>query len=545
MSRLQRINFGWRAGCRQAPDFGDQDKRPRANATRLASMWVMLFWLGMASLVRADEADILAAKIDEHIAARWHEQKVEPATVANDAEFLRRVWLDLAGRIPTAGQAREFLEDTREDKRRRLIDKLLDSGAFVGHFTRTWREAWLPKQDTDRFPAFAARFDDFLRDRLRRGAPYDQIVREIITSPTEAAAAKELLDANAGWPTSLGFFEANERQPEVIAASAAKDFLGVRIDCAQCHDHPFGEWKREQFWQLAAFFSDDRTDREPSIKIPELGKVVPAKFLNGQSPKWAEAREPNERVSREMLAEWITSPSNPFFAKAAVNRVWSHCFGVGLIEPVDDMNSAHAPSHPALLDDLAQSFVDQRFDLKFLLRGILRSRAYSLTSRRTHESQDNPSDFARMSVKTLTAEQLFDSVIRAAGYSPTAPLEGPRDRRTVRSEFLARFASTERPVDATTSIPQALTRMNGALTTLATDVASGPLLMALREAPYLNDQQRVDELFLATYSRLPTSGESRRLTEYVSSGGPQKDRAVALADILWALLNSHEFSVNH
>lgn len=497
------------------------------------------------SATRADDADDLAAMIDRHISARWLEQTIEPAAVASDAEFLRRAWLDLGGRIPTAGQAREFLEDSRADKRRRLIDELLDSGAFVGHFTRTWREAWLPKQDTDRFPAYAARFDDFLRDRLRRDAPYDQIVREIITSPTEAAAARELVDARNGWPTSLGFFEANERKPETIAASAAKDFLGVRIDCAQCHDHPFGAWKREQFWQLAAFFSDDRTDRAPSIKIPELGRVVPARFLDGQPPRWSDADEPNDRIAREVLAEWVTSPSNPFFAKAAVNRVWTHCFGVGLVEPVDDMNSANAPSHPQLLDDLARSFVEHRFDLKFLLRGILRSQAYSLTSRRSHESQDNPADFARMSVKALTAEQLFDSVLRATGYSPTDLPDNPRERRDVRAEFLARFATTERPVEATTSIPQALTRMNGALTVLATDVSAAPLLVALREAPYLNDPRRVEELFLATLTRLPSSDESRRLTEYVSSRSSPPDRTAALADLLWALLNSHEFSVNH
>lgn len=501
---------------------------------------VLTVWLAACRpAIRADDADDLAARIDEHIAARWRAQSVEPAPTASDAEFLRRAWLDLAGRIPTAAQTRDFLEDARDDKRWRLIDELLDSGAFIGHFTRTLRAAWLPKQEGDRYPAYAARFDEFLRDRLRRDVAYDQIVRAILTAPTDTPPVRE---STAGMPAntrtaSLGFYEANDRKPETITGSAAKAFLGVRIECAQCHDHPFGEWKREQFWQLAAFFSDERSDtpHEPAITIPELNKLVPARFLKGDAPRWT------DRPPREVLAEWVTSPSNPFFAKAAVNRVWAHFFGVGLVEPIEDLTATNAPTHPELLDDLAKAFVEHQFDLKFLIRGIARSRAYGLTSRRTHPSQDDPSDFARMAVKVLTAEQLCDSLIRATGIPPAVLLKEARDRRTVRDEFVSRFESAERRVEARTSILHALTRMNGQLTSAATDPDATPLLIALQDSPFLDSSQRIEQLFLATLSRQPTSDERTRLTEYVTQTGVNH----ALADILWTLLNSHEFAVNH
>lgn len=500
--------------------------------------------LVMCGSSKADDAERIARLIDRRISERWQAQKVEAAPEATDAEFLRRVWLDLAGRIPTAGQAREFLEDRRADKRVRLVDSLLESGAAVGHFTRTWREAWLPKQDSDRFPTYAARFDDFLRERLRRNVPYDRLVRDLLTSPSESTGAASPAELDQELRAPIGFFEANERKPEIIVASAAKNFLGVRIDCAQCHDHPFGAWKREQFWEMAAFFSSGRSEVEPSINIPEVNKVVPARFLNGQKPEW-DKQAPNESQARSVLAHWVTAPSNPFFAKAAVNRVWGHCFGVGFVNPVDDMNATNPSSHPELLDELAAEFVATGFDLRLLLRGILRSKAYALTSRRTHHTQDDASDFARMPVKTLAADVLFYSVIRATGHAPNGPFGSSKSPKELRQEFVARFASTERAVDATTSIPQALTRMNGALTLIATDPAATPTLVALLEAPFLNDQQRVDELFLATYSRLPTESESRQMTAYLSARGNKNDRAAALADIFWALLNSHQFAVNH
>ncbi len=510
----------------------------------VAAFVVAMVVASSSSLV-ADDATDLAALIDRHIVSHWRANQIVPARRSSDAEFMRRAWLDLCGRIPTAGQAREFLEDTRADKRRRLIDDLLDRGAFVGHFTRTLRNAWLPAQDTDRYPTYATQFDNFLRDRLRKDVPYDQIVREILTSPTENSAARTTPDNQQGWPRSLGFFEANERKPDLIAANAAKAFLGVRIDCAQCHDHPFGAWKREQFWQFAAFFSDDRTGQEPSITVPDRDTVVRARFLSGESPTWDSQDGPDETQARAVLANWITSPDNAYFAKAAVNRMWAHCFGVGLIEPVDDMISSKPPSHPELLDDLARAFLEHDYDLKYLLRGILRSQAYSLTGRCSDDSQDNPFDFARMAVKPLTGEQLLDSVVRAAGYGSAGPLNGSRPFTTVRAEFLVKFASTAQSIEVTTSIPQALTRMNGALTTLVTDISSSPLLVVLRDAPHFDHRQRIEEMFLASLSRRPTTDESQRLTDYVAAGGTQHDLGSALGDIFWVLLNSYEFSVNH
>jgi hypothetical protein len=278
------------------------------------------------------------------------------------------------------------------------------------------------------------------------------------------------------------------------------------------------------------------------IKIPEKDTWVNAKYLDGTEPDWKSGAGP-----RAVLAGWLTSADNPWFARAAVNRLWHYFFGTGLVDPVDGLGSRdNPPSHPELLDELARAFVAHQFDLKFLMRAITGSQAYQRTSRQTHPSQADPRRFARAAVRGLSAEQLLESVTLAAGYRsrPAAGdgmvFGGPRSPR---AQFLAQFDDPlDQPTEVQTSIQQALFLMNGKFTEGATSPAQSKTLEAVTGAgPSVSTARRIEELYLATLSRKPRPEEAERLTRYVEAG----DRKQAYADVLWALLNSTEFVLNH
>jgi hypothetical protein len=253
-----------------------------------------------------------------------------------------------------------------------------------------------------------------------------------------------------------------------------------------------------------------------------------------------------------VLAEWIVSKDNPFFARATVNRMWAYLFGTGLMEPLDEMAGSEAKaSHPELLDELAKDFAEHEFDLKWLIRAITSSQAYQRTSLRSDPRQDEPRLFARMHLRGLTPEQLFDSLATATGYRGDER-QNFFNVRSVRNEFRARFAnSTDRPTEVQTSILQALAMMNGRLTSEATDLQRSATLSAVIDAPFMTTPDRIEALYLATLARKPTVKELSRLLRYVEEGGVSKAadrskrRAEALADVFWAILNSGEFKFNH
>ncbi|MBL8848794.1 MAG: DUF1553 domain-containing protein [Planctomycetaceae bacterium] len=280
-----------------------------------------------------------------------------------------------------------------------------------------------------------------------------------------------------------------------------------------------------------------------SLMIPGTDKTVPARFLNGGEPGWEGAAS-----NRAVLAKWVVSPENPYFSKAAVNRIWAHHFGIGLVDPPDDFGPYNPPSHPELLDALAEAFSSHGFDFKFITRAITSSRTYQLTSRQTDDSQQTPRTFARMPVRGMTPEQIFDSLAQAVGYqqpfNPEQPVNFGND--PVRQEFLDNFQDdSEAPTDRSSTILQALQMMNGGFVDNATDLADSMTLAAVIDAPFLDQSGKVETLFLATLSRRPTDEEREKFTAYVASGGPKQDEQSALSDICWALLNSSEFLLNH
>lgn len=497
----------------------------------------------------------LAARIDKHLADGWAAAKVEPAPLADDAEFLRRIYLDLAGRIPGVAEARKFLDDKRPDKRHRLIEQLLARPRYVTHFANYWRALLLPEADANFQVRFTVpQFETWLKKQLQENTGYDLIARAILTAPINIDR-RQAAFGRGGAADPLGFYVAKEFKPENLAASTARLFLGVRVECAQCHNHPFAEWKRDQFWGLAAFFAGiegrrqgdftnatgERLDKT-EIAIAGTDRVVQASFLDGKQPEFKSGASP-----RGTLADWMTAADNPFFARAAVNRLWAYLLGTGLVEPVDEMVGGEStPVFPALLDELAREFAAQKFDLKHLLRAITYSKAYQLTSRATHTSQDDLRVFARMPLRGLTPEQLWDSLAEATGFddqSPNDPYAPARGGNSPRTEFLTKFPNqTERAVDAQTTILQALALMNGRVVAGETSLDRSRMLAGILDAPFLDTAGRIEALYLATLTRIPTVKEVERITKYVEE---VKDPKAALADVLWALLNSSEFILNH
>jgi hypothetical protein len=491
--------------------------------------------------------------VDELILARLVQAGIQPAPPAEDSEFLRRAYLDLIGVIPTAAEARAFLADRTPDKRLRLIDNLLARPGHATHLASAWRDVLLPADPN--LAQFGSRtgFQFWLRDRFERNVRYDRIVAELL-----------ITRGNPNQATPALFFTAAELKPEELAARTARIFLGVQIECAQCHDHPHDRWTKRDFWGYAAFFAQlepmagDRpagtasfVDKEQGeVMLPGTQESVPPTFLGRIN---AEA-EPGQRRLR--LALWLASKDNPYFARATANRVWALMFGRGLVEPRDDLGPHNPPSHPELLDKLAQYLVQSRFDLRQLIKMLASTQAYARSSEWPADSTEPPPElFARMAMKSLSPEQLYDCLAAATRRSPAAVArEGEFDVDAGRQAFLAKFeGAPASSVEFSNGIPQALTLMNGAEIRIATDLESSGLLVAL-EAPFLDDAERIDALFLSTLSRLPREVERSRFLEYITrqdkKEGPadkpeKKPKPGGMSDALWAILNSAEFALNH
>lgn len=508
----------------------------------------------------SDTVAATAAAIDRLFVASWQDEDVTPAADASDSEFLRRLYLDLAGRIPAVSELREFLADDSADKRSQVVNALLDKPASVRHFTTVWRNALLPQASSQpQFRGLIPGFEAWLWKHISEGNPYDQIVREIIAADLNLNNGPAL----AATTSPDAFFAVRELRPENLASGTARAFLGVRLDCAQCHDHPFDKWKQQQFWNMAAFYSgfsrpEDEDEDNPaammnlvektdlrSIRIPSTGETVPAVFLTGTEPSW-ETEE--ERTPRQILADWIVADSNPWFARMAVNRMWAQFFGRGIVDPVDDFSDDNPPSHPEVLDLLAADFVSHGYDLRRLVRVITTTKVYQLSSEQTHASQEEPSHFARAVLRGLTPEQFFDSLAEAVGFYQPFRSENPFviDTNSPRARFLDLFRdSADSPLDRETTILQALAMMNGEFIDRATGLEDSTTLKAIVEFPGMTDEQKMETLFMAALSRRPTEAEQKRFGDYLRSGRATGDRRSALGDVFWVLLNSSEFLLNH
>jgi hypothetical protein len=491
----------------------------------------------------ASDARSLAAQVDDVLKARWAAGKIKPAAIAEDGEFLRRASLDLIGKIPTAAETRDFLDDPGKDKRLALIERLLDSPAYTARATEIWRRLILPEADTqDVARQFAGSFEAWLRKKVIEDVGYDRIVREILTAKLDAPGTDGLGLVARVDVSPAAYYAAKESKPENIAAGVANVFLGIRLECAQCHNHPMAKWKQAQFWSLAAFFADVAPEaaengvmrrREKNappkreLTIPGTKQVVAATHLDGSKPVWRPRAD-----TREILAEWVTAPENPYFSRAVVNRVWARFFGVGLVEELDGESSSELNG---LLDLLASQFQAHDYNLRYLIRVLTATEAYSLSSA-ANQSESTAPMFASMPVRGLSPGQLFDSLTRATG----------SETFEARARFLELFSNREdRPVEAETTILQALAMMNGSYIDGATNPESSQALAAIAKAPFLDTPGRIETLYLATLTRRPTANELALLVRFVDRRKSDDEKDKALADIFWAILNGPEFHLNH
>lgn len=503
--------------------------------------------------VDAISADELAAHIDAHLTAAWKSANITPAPPATDSEYVRRIYLDLIGRIPSVAETLDFLDDARPNKRQLLVDNLLERGAWAAHFANTWRDLLLAGSNNPELRNQVSALETWLRLRFAVNMPYDRLARELITAEVQAA---QNVDPNQ--PSPAAFFQSAEFKPELLAASTSRVFLGIQLQCAQCHDHPFASWKRQQFWQFAAFLKDSASTETASpvanvlavfqdsnsIKIPDTQIVVKPEFLDGTTPNFVSGQ-----AKRTILARWITDQRNPWFAQAAVNRLWDHFFGRGLVNPVDHLDTAGPPSQPELFDELAQQFILHGYDLKYIIRAITASDAYQRSSQQTSDvvSDQQLALFARMPLRRMSGDQLYASFVEATGYQSPAVSNSPLADASPRDDFQSRFNDSSVPrTEAPTTILQALSVMNGKYVAVATDPKQSRVFAAIADAPYLNTSGRIELLFLAALSRRPDAAEQQTITRYLASANSNShNERAALADVFWALLNSAEFVLNH
>lgn len=503
-------------------------------------------FLGFSLPVGAAQLDpvVLAGQIDHRIAARWDAQKVSPTSDADDATFVRRVTLDLIGRIPSVAEVRAFLDDKTPEKRAKLVARLVNSAAHARHAASFWRQQWVPQTNTPQFALLADELDEWIAIKLREGVSYDRLVRELLTVSRERVGADGQPDRGSA-PTA--FLAAGEFKPENLAANTTRAFLGINLDCAQCHNHPFARWTRDEFWQTAAFFARPKSAGTEAVllrvEIPNTKQSVGPKLLTDPQPSWPETL--HDETGRIVLANWVTAKNNPYFARNAVNRVWAEFFGIGIIEPLDDLSSENPPSHPELLDDLATAFASNGFDLKSLTMAIVLSKTYQLSS--VAEPNDPPPDpqlFARSAVRGLTGEQLYASLRVAAGLPAERDDLDPANARRERRQFADKFR-VERAGLAQRSILQSLSLMNSKLTAELTNAEKTPTLRAVGDAPFLDTNEKIETLFLTVLGRPPSSDEWTSLVKYAEIGESNGGLKQSLADIFWALLNSSEFNTNH
>ncbi|AMV20856.1 DUF1549 domain-containing protein [Planctomyces sp. SH-PL14] len=499
-------------------------------------------------------ANPAAARMSSRDLADWIDLRFETSAegqrtkfdVVDDPTFLRRVSLDLTGSIPSVSTTRDFMADPSEYKRDLLVDSTLGTAGqqnrqtdrCAEHLARVWRRLLVPGNGPG--AAMATRLDPWLKVQLAQNVHYDELARSLVTAkPVTRPQPADGLIVRAMPEGPIVLYEAVGATPENLANSFARTFLGVRIGCAQCHDHPFAEWKQNDFWGVAAFFAGSKRGPNGEWLDESVTKIrneanstdYDARFLWGDVPQF-----PEDKTPRQVFAEWMTSPNNPNFASTAVNRVWQYLCGRGLTAAVDDLDTA-TPEERKILDELAEQFERHDFDLRWLMAGICQSRTYQ---RLCADGEDETAGVRP--VKTLLPEQVYDSLEQALALPVSKVDGGPRHNGQM-NELIGRLneAIGNTPEDFRGGIPQTLLLMNGQITAKATDLDESRTLRAVVEAPFLSNDQKLEALYLAAFTRVPTEEEQAFLLKYVKEQGDRQKQKEAFAEIFWGLLNSPEF----
>lgn len=474
-------------------------------------------------------------EIDNFIAAGWVDLGITPANLTGDMEFARRVYLDIAGVIPTEGQLRSF-RDTSVNRREKLVDTLLASTRYADHWSTVWGD--LLREVTNIRGAKPFAFRDYIRNSLRENKPYDQWVREMI------AASGTVYD-----DPGVMFALRSRADADELTIGITQVFLGVQLKCAQCHDHPFEPWKQDDYNGMRDFVGDVRTRRVASEEVQVGNNVVTRPVFEVFDGGPGDGRFMTGAKSfagrgRAGLADLVTQRQNPYFARVAVNRVWAKLFGEGIVHPPDAFSVENPPSHAALLDWLAVEFIEHGYDLKHIIRLICNSRTYQLASyggRRPAEVPERGRFFERMGLRRMTAEQLHDSVLVSSGLTMSGRR---RDTPAIERRYPPRAGSflntlgchdrqtiSERVTDAT--IQQALALLNGGFLNRAVRMhETHPVRIWLTGG--VGHARAVERLFMHTLGREPSAREKRWAVDAA-------DSEAGWSDLHWALINTREF----
>jgi hypothetical protein len=486
--------------------------------------------------------------VDEAVFSKLRRLGLVPSAPAPDAEFLRRVTLDVIGLLPTPDEARAFLASRDPHKRQKWVEALLDRPEFVDTWTYRLGDLLRCNRRSLGIKGMTA-FHRYLRDAVARNRRWDVVVRELITG------------RGSLWDVGPANYYGVGKSPEDWAESTSQVFLGIRLGCARCHNHPFDRWTQKDYYSFVAFFGRVKTKRggergdevvffedEGEVRHPKTGAVLLPRPLGASGP----VAVPDGVDRRAVLAHWLTAPDNPWFARATVNRIWRHLFGRGLVEPADDVRATNPASNEEALVALAADLVQNDYDLKQTIRVICNSATYQLSSEPNPTNRQDESQFSHHLVRRLTAEQLLDALVQATGVAekfPGVPL-GARAAQlpdtSVPSYFLDLFGRPARQLvcecerESMPNLTQTLHLMNGDDVNAKIRSPEGRLAKLL--AGTGSDAEVVEELFLATLTRLPTKAETDRALAAIRTASARKE---GFSDLLWALLNSRAFVFDH
>jgi len=493
--------------------------------------------------------------IDDLILKKLENLRIPPSEGISENEFIRRAFLDATGTLPTPVEVEAFIGDKAPGKRARLIDSLLERKEYVDYWTNRWSDVLLVSSAKLQSNAMWT-FHDWIRASVASNKPWNQFVREVVT------ASGNTLENGAA------HYYVIHKEPTDLNENVSMAFLGMSITCARCHNHPLEKWTQKQYYEMANLFSrvglkngmrggDVQVYSNPSGEInhPRLGKPLPPRPLDGEA-----LQLDSDKDRREYLADWLTSPKNPYFARALVNRVWKNFFGRGLVEAVDDMRATNPPSNEELLAAMTKDFVDHGFDVKYLVRTVMNSAAYQRSSRTSESNQQDDRYYSHYILRRLPAEALLDAVSQVTGVATQftgypagmRAMEVPDARVT--SYFLKAFGKPPRVMtcecerSSEPSVTQALHIINGETINQKLRARGGLVDNFVRLG--MSNRMIVNHLYLAAFSRAPSEDELKSLEATLSpnqqSGElPMDARRQQIEDLVWAVLTSKEFMFNH
>ncbi|MGE0378067.1 MAG: DUF1549 and DUF1553 domain-containing protein, partial [Planctomycetaceae bacterium] len=508
--------------------------------------------------------------MDEQIDVQLARLNLPRSAPCSDAEFIRRTYVDTIGTLPTVDDVKKFLADAAADKRDKLIEDLLSRKEFVDYWTYMWSDVLMLNGNLLR-PQAVKTYYDWIRAQVEANTPWDQFVREILTS---TGSSFEIGATN---------FFALHQDPENMTENACQAFLGLSIGCAKCHNHPLEKWTNDQYYAMANLFARVRAkgwggetrsgDGLRTLYVVETGELVQPRTGKPQPPTPLDAEplafdDPADR--REYLADWLTSPENPYFARSIANRVWANYFGVGLVEQVDDMRVSNPASNEELLTAAADFLIEQKFDLKSLMRAILQSNAYQRSSTPLPGNQDENRFYSRYYPRRMMAEVLHDALVQVTGVPSTfnkIAFDGADKQDTdfypvgtraielydsaVENYFLQTFGRNQRRITCECersdepSMVQVLHLSNGDTINDKLEQTGSRVdaLLKLRQAG-MSDATLLDEVYLRCLARYPTESEREELLDMLPPTGAADEREI-IEDIHWAILSSREFLFNH